>query len=394
MEKSPYEQNYDRRDRTFDGRGVRLVVLFVLVAAVTFGCILLMMPPRRGGQDISDKAVRTVAESSLNSGSGGGDLSVQSAPAEQEPAVSNTEQQAEPPAEAEADSTEPLEAAAGSSGVTPLEQEPIKGRPHASDPADDEPEIAPDSVEPGGFTERMQRITGLLESGKYADVRGEAESLLATLAFNSRQWRDIMRVLGRANVRLYFQHDSPTHGEAVHTVKNGDTLFRIARQYGISVEALRRLNGMRSGESKLLVGKKLRVGENDWRIRIYKGARLLLLERGAKPFAVYDVGIGRLGRTPTGKFKIGEKIENPSYHSADGRTVAPGAPGNEFGTRWMRLVTVAGAKKLPQGYGIHGTADETSVTRTLSNGCIRMHNDEVEELFLIVPVNTPVSIEE
>jgi lipoprotein-anchoring transpeptidase ErfK/SrfK len=47
-----------------------------------------------------------------------------------------------------------------------------------------------------------------------------------------------------------------------------------------------------------------------------------------------------------------------------------------------------------KGYGIHGTWDKDSIGKAESAGCIRLRNEDVEELFLLVPVGTPVRIEE
>ena len=60
--------------------------------------------------------------------------------------------------------------------------------------------------------------------------------------------------------------------------------------------------------------------------------------------------------------------------------------GEGFGTRWMGL-------NVPWGeYGIHGTNNPYSIGQSASHGCIRLKNDDVEELFKIVKVNTPVNI--
>ena len=44
------------------------------------------------------------------------------------------------------------------------------------------------------------------------------------------------------------------------------------------------------------------------------------------------------------------------------------------------------------GYGIHGTNDESSIGKQLTAGCVRMHNDDVVELYDIVPKGTVVEI--
>lgn len=42
--------------------------------------------------------------------------------------------------------------------------------------------------------------------------------------------------------------------------------------------------------------------------------------------------------------------------------------------------------------GIHGTLDPSSVGWSSSHGCIRMNNDEVAQLYKIIPIGTKVII--
>jgi hypothetical protein len=45
-----------------------------------------------------------------------------------------------------------------------------------------------------------------------------------------------------------------------------------------------------------------------------------------------------------------------------------------------------------KGYGIHGTNRPTSIGKAASHGCIRMRNQDVEELFELVQVGDEVSL--
>ena len=48
---------------------------------------------------------------------------------------------------------------------------------------------------------------------------------------------------------------------------------------------------------------------------------------------------------------------------------------------------------VPWGqFGIHGNKDASSVGWASSHGCIRMKNEEVEELYKIIPIGTRVTI--
>jgi lipoprotein-anchoring transpeptidase ErfK/SrfK len=45
-----------------------------------------------------------------------------------------------------------------------------------------------------------------------------------------------------------------------------------------------------------------------------------------------------------------------------------------------------------EGYGIHGTNEPDKLGQQITLGCVRMSNEEVEELFSIVPTSTEVTI--
>lgn len=60
--------------------------------------------------------------------------------------------------------------------------------------------------------------------------------------------------------------------------------------------------------------------------------------------------------------------------------------GEGFGTAWLGL-------DVPWGtYGIHGTTRPQSIGRAASGGCIRMRNEDINKLYKIVRVGTPVKI--
>jgi len=106
-------------------------------------------------------------------------------------------------------------------------------------------------------------------------------------------------------------------------------------------------------------------------IVINKGERKLYLYNDGKTFKEYLVAVGKAETpTPVGEWKI----------------VSKGIWGEGFGTRWMGL-------NVPWGkYGIHGTNKPYSIGTYASHGCIRMFNRDVEELYSLVGIGTPVII--
>lgn len=107
-------------------------------------------------------------------------------------------------------------------------------------------------------------------------------------------------------------------------------------------------------------------------IIIYRSRRQLTLYAGQSPIRHFPIAIGKPSTpTPLGNFAIATKIHNP---------------GGVLGTRWMGLNYDA--------YGIHGTNAPWLIGQMVSNGCIRMHNPNAEELFTLVNVGTAVYIRE
>ena len=65
-----------------------------------------------------------------------------------------------------------------------------------------------------------------------------------------------------------------------------------------------------------------------------------------------------------------------------------------FGVNQRRYKGVLGTRRLVlgDGYGIHGTNAPETIGRSVSHGCVRLRNEDIEKLFEMVPVGTPVYI--
>jgi lipoprotein-anchoring transpeptidase ErfK/SrfK len=119
------------------------------------------------------------------------------------------------------------------------------------------------------------------------------------------------------------------------------------------------------------------------RLIVNIAARKIVLVEDGKVVKTYPVAVGKHSTpSPSGNFHIASHVANPTY-SHDGKVVGPG-PSNPVGTRWMGL----GFK----GYGIHGTNHPESIGHAASHGCIRMRNQDVEELFELVRVGDEVEL--
>jgi lipoprotein-anchoring transpeptidase ErfK/SrfK len=134
------------------------------------------------------------------------------------------------------------------------------------------------------------------------------------------------------------------------------------------------------------------ASEYPYFITISRAQFRLRLWRRLKLAKTYVIAVGQVGyATPAGLYHIQNKAINPSWHvprspwagSLAGRVIPPG-PDNPIKSRWMGIF---------DGAGIHGTAETYSLGHSASHGCIRMAIADVEELYDLVPVKTPVYIE-
>lgn len=90
--------------------------------------------------------------------------------------------------------------------------------------------------------------------------------------------------------------------------------------------------------------------------------------------------------TPEGEFTIIVKAKDPYYRKKD---IPGGDPRNPLGARWIGFDAKGTDGRI---YGIHGTNNPASIGHHVSHGCIRMRNDQIKELYELVPIGTKVLI--
>lgn len=113
-------------------------------------------------------------------------------------------------------------------------------------------------------------------------------------------------------------------------------------------------------------------------------SRTLELYSGKNLIKQYPVAVGKPSTpTPLGRYSITSKEYNPAWYPPDGGQIVPSGPDNPLGYRWMAFLST---------YGIHGTNAPWTIGYAVSNGCVRMQEADVEELFEIIRVGTPVTV--
>lgn len=122
-------------------------------------------------------------------------------------------------------------------------------------------------------------------------------------------------------------------------------------------------------------------------IIINKTVNQLAFIRNGKIEAVYPVATGvNTLLTPEGLFTVTVKAKNPYYRK---KNIPGGTPNNPLGTRWIGFNAKGTDGRV---YGIHGTNNPSLIGKYVSQGCVRMYNQDVEQLYEKVPIGTKVVI--
>jgi lipoprotein-anchoring transpeptidase ErfK/SrfK len=123
--------------------------------------------------------------------------------------------------------------------------------------------------------------------------------------------------------------------------------------------------------------------ESGRRIVVSIPDRKLALIVDGQVVKVYETAVGKASTpSPSGEFSVVHRIPHPTWYGH--KIPVPPGKSNPLGTRWIGLSA--------KGYGIHGTNAPKSIGSAASGGCIRMRNQDVEELFELVKMGDVVEL--
>jgi len=215
--------------------------------------------------------------------------------------------------------------------------------------------------------------------------------------------------LARAETFVLPPPDQDIVGEVrITRARQSDTLLDIARAFNLGYEEIVRAN---PGVDRWLPGQGTDVilpnqlilpdAPRDGIVLNVPEMRLYYYPRpepGETPVVItHPVSVGRMDwTTPLGKTTVIQKQADPPWyppasikaeHARNGDIlpdVVPGGPGNPLGRFALRL-------GIP-GYLIHGTNKEYGIGMQVTHGCVRLYPEDIERLYSLVPVGTPVYI--
>ncbi|MEK6529031.1 MAG: L,D-transpeptidase, partial [Nitrospirota bacterium] len=136
--------------------------------------------------------------------------------------------------------------------------------------------------------------------------------------------------------------------------------------------------------------------QQSYAIVVSKIDRLLILYKSGKPYKSYSAGVGINGTkdklhqgdraTPEGKYRITKKLSRSRYHKA----LLINYPNEDD-----RAQFAVSKKKglVPRGIGIGGLIEiHGGGSSSMTYGCVALENREIDDLFSLADVGTPVTI--
>jgi len=192
-----------------------------------------------------------------------------------------------------------------------------------------------------------------------------------------------------------------TGGDTEYTIRRGDSLTAIGARFGVPPKLVAQQNDLRFNTARIKPGQRLRIhnphivpASLDDGILVNLPQAMLFHFSQGDLVGAYPVGLGRPSwPTPQGTFRIVTRQANKAWKvptsiqeemRREGKIVqeeVPPGPDNPLGKHWLGLSL--------WGYGIHGTIAPASVYHFQSHGCIRLHPDDIAELFDQVRIGTP-----
>ena len=230
------------------------------------------------------------------------------------------------------------------------------------------------------FDSLLKSAGSLEEQGELLHAKEVLNSILSDYA-SKPGIEDVEKRLESLNMRILFSAINIPGETTVYVVKENDYLQKVANEFNTTIDFIKRQNGLSS--DVIRPNARLRIWTGKFSVLVDKSQNLLTLKSNDEVIRTYRVSTGKENITPVGTFKIVNKLIHPDW-SHNGKVVPYGNPENILGTRWLGF-------DVP-GYGIHGTTQPESIGQQVTAGCVRMINAQVEELFMLLPVGTEVTI--
>jgi lipoprotein-anchoring transpeptidase ErfK/SrfK len=247
----------------------------------------------------------------------------------------------------------------------------------------------------------VKAITAFAAARGLSGDRHPTPELWSALASTSSDPALVEYTITEGDVRGPFLDRVPAKMEqmrGLHRLSYGSAVEALAEKFHMSEALLKALNPKSSfqvGQAIVVANVTDEIGDTKvTRIEIDKSERVLrAYNKAGELVSVLPATVGSTEKpAPTGTFRVTNITRNPTYRynpayafkgvkATEPFVINPG-PNNPVGVVWIALSA--------KSYGIHGTPNPSQVSKTESNGCVRLTNWDAKQLAAMVTKGTTV----
>jgi len=255
-----------------------------------------------------------------------------------------------------------------------------------------------EAKENGGSKDKPSLAMASYQRGKHAFEATHyfAASQSLTKAFEAglgrREQAAARNMLNQASDQWLFSSTTTDENTmcAKYKVASGDNFESIGKKWGVPYQLIMKINGIKNARH-LRAGQTIKLIGGPFDAKVFLDRFEMIVYLKGVIVRTYRVTVGAKGReTPTGLWHVGTKQENPEWYDneavANGtkRYYMPNDPENPLGDFWIALKGVAGDAVGRKSIGIHGTTRDGEIGGADSRGCVRLHNNDMTELFYLL----------
>lgn len=233
------------------------------------------------------------------------------------------------------------------------------------------------------FEQKWTELEPVLARGRLHDVLKELSAWYNESTLTAQQRSRLLNKLDQLAGTVIYSPQSflePT----LHTVRNGETLESIAKQYGVSTEFIARVNGV-APSYRPIAGETVKYVTGPFRAEVSVGRSDLTVYLGPYYAGRFSVKLGDEFPRQEATYEVFEKFDGQEYFDAKtGYRVPKGDSQNPYGDCWISL---RGDQVTPGSkFGIH--IDNGN----LSGMGIAVSEDDADDLKAILTIGSPVAV--
>ncbi|MCA9100246.1 MAG: LysM peptidoglycan-binding domain-containing protein [Pirellulales bacterium] len=232
-----------------------------------------------------------------------------------------------------------------------------------------------------GFAVAMTSIQAQLQRQQLADAQHALSQWYGDPSLSASEEEQLLALLDQLTGTVVYSRQHFL--EPAYVTREGDTLESVAGQFNVPARLLANVNAV-SETDPLPPGTELKVMTGPFAASLDLNSYRLTLWLGDRYAGRFNVGIGSEQPIEPREYVVETKITNPTYYGSE-LTIGKDDPTNPLGEYWIGL---------GGNVGVHGTIDPHSVGAPAKEGCVRLSERDIEDVFHILSIGSHVIVHE